>query len=180
MAEENSNIQRHPGWRNALHLFEEADFAYGHVLTDEWLAEAFSLPPKHVAETWSVADYRKWELRFLQQFKRFERELADRLSLCVERVQGTGYRVMHPRTHARRSMERLHHEHIKAQRRARRTLAATRLQELTPHERMEVANAMSLVARSGAASPQPREWRAVGASNNQGLAIMADGRKLHE
>lgn len=174
---ETSNIQLYPGWRNAYDLFEKADFAYGHLVTDEWLTEAFSMPA--APATGTKQEFDRWELRFLSNFKRFEREVADRLSLCFERVQSEGYRVLHPKAHARRALEQLHHENVKALRRSGRMLTATRLQELTPAERMEHLNAMSLVARAKAATPRPREWHVANGSKAT-PGVMLESRMVHE
>jgi hypothetical protein len=91
---DNFELEVHPAWRQAIKDFLAANFPPGHVVTFDWLYDAFKLKMPSEATTWGEAS--KTKLLFLSQFQNFSEHLLSEQTIALASVTGVGYRVLPP------------------------------------------------------------------------------------
>lgn len=97
--DDRSNIRRHPEWMHAAEQIIEADFPPGHILTKDWLLEAFSLPPPRQD---GLVDP-KVEVKFVRNFKRLQRHLLREHKVLLANLWGKGWEMVSPENHSKRT-----------------------------------------------------------------------------
>jgi hypothetical protein len=129
------------GWRNAIRLLLEQNLTYGHLLTHDWLFEAFEIEqPK---DDTPYKEAQKLQLRFVADFERFRAELLDEYQMDAQSVTGKGYMIVHPRDQTRRAEQDFQHEFKKFGRKAAARLAGVNHSMLSARERQENADAIA-------------------------------------
>lgn len=135
----------YPPWRQAEHDLLARGLAAGAVIETEWLHEAFGI---RRAET--IAQHKKNELLFLQQFDQLRTSLLERHNIMLRSVQGVGYAVIQPEHQTAVAMKDREREMKAAIRKLASEITHVALEQLTDEQRKANADARAKVAGMGA------------------------------
>lgn len=135
----------YPPWRQAERDLLARGLAAGAVIEVEWLHQAFGI---RRAET--IAQHKKNELLFLQQFDQLRTSLLERHNIMLRAVHGVGYAVIPPERQTDVAMKDRQREIKAAMRKLASEVSHIALDQLTDEQRKANADARARVAGMGA------------------------------
>lgn len=142
LAEE--RLERYPAWKEALELFRAENFPYGHILTHEWLYDAFQIQMPLENTPWRIA--KVTQIEYMENVIRFREALQLEDLLYLETEWKVGYRIVSPSEQTARAMALASARMNKALRGAARAVGNIRTQELSEQERRENTDARAKIS----------------------------------
>lgn len=140
--DENIDLQRYPRWRQAVQDFLH-EFKYGDLVTHQWLAEHFGMPPVEAESKLTAFELQKRQFEWLESIESFKAELLRDHQICLQSVRGAGYRWVLPHEQTRLATEALEKEVGRAFRSAGQRLRHVRVSELSDEQRRENIDAVA-------------------------------------
>ena len=139
-----AELEKYPAWRNALVSFRQAKFPYGHIVTHEWLFEAFGLTMPQAETPWAKAKQAQLEYMTNVIHLREVLQLEDLLYLETEHT--VGYRIVAPSEQTAHAMAVASRRVLKALKSAARAVSYIRQDELTDQQRRENMDARAKIS----------------------------------
>lgn len=144
MTNNDTLIDLHPIWRQAIQDFIDAKFSPGDTVTHDWLYEHFRIDRPRPATPLEIAQ--KAELQFLSSFKAFEECLLEDYQIALASVRGVGYKLVPPKEQTAWAEKDGYGEIRRAYRRLGSRLSNVDMAQLTVDERKQNADAMARFA----------------------------------
>lgn len=133
------NLKQYPIWKQAVQDFRNSSLAYGDTLTREWLMAHFELEDPQ-----TVAAYREFEIKFLNNFYQFRDKLLEEYNMDLRNIHGTGnYVIVHPREQTVLAMGDFKHAFKRLMGKTLRRVTHVDHGQLTDSERKENTDAIS-------------------------------------
>lgn len=90
-----AEVMKHPLYRQAVDEFL-AEFAYGDLVSHEWLEGQFGMPSLDDSRALTLEQYRERQFEWLANIEGFKAELLREHQVCLQSVRGKGYRWVPP------------------------------------------------------------------------------------
>lgn len=134
-----------PKWRQAVKDFL-AEFAYGDIVTHDWLADHFGMPTLDEDATLTATDFRERQFAWLGSIEAFKTELLNEHQVCLQSIFGRGYRWAFPAEQTHIAMESFTKDARRAFRTVDKKLKNIRVAELSSEQRRENLDAVTKVS----------------------------------
>lgn len=130
-----------PAWRNAAAQLFSGRYTYGDEITHEELQEALRLPkPTGLLKP---EEYERWRLDLLSQVDALSDWLLEEKNMCLQSVQGRGYRIVPPSEQTEFAVKQGRKKIRSELRKMGRRLSFVDTSALTADQRRENADALA-------------------------------------
>lgn len=138
-------LAKSPRWKQAV---EEllADFAYGDLVTHEWMERRFGMPSLDDSQRLTVEQFRERQFEWLANVEAFKSALLKEHQICLQSVRGEGYRWVPPQEQTGVAVKEFESSARKVFRSASNKLRNLRHLELTDDQRRTNVDAVAKIA----------------------------------